>query len=74
MFDSRTRLSAEVAEEVRRQFGSLAFNTVIPRNVRLSEAPSHGEPIGYYDPSSAGAKAYEDLAREVSKLWLKGGR
>ncbi len=74
MFDSRTRLSGEVADEVRRQFGPLAFNTVIPRNVRLSEAPSYGEPIGYYDPASAGAKAYEDLAREVSQLWLKGAR
>ena len=74
MFDSRTRLSGEVADEVRRQFGHLAFNTVIPRNVRLSEAPSYGEPIGYYDPASAGAKAYEDLAREVSQLWLKGAR
>ncbi|MGI6252769.1 MAG: ParA family protein [Aminivibrio sp.] len=72
MFDSRTRLSNEVAEEVRRQFGRLAFNTIIPRNVRLSEAPSHGEPIGYYDPSSAGAQAYQDLAKEVSELWLKG--
>ncbi|MGI6783292.1 MAG: ParA family protein [Aminivibrio sp.] len=72
MFDSRTRLSGEVADEVRRQFGNLAFNTVIPRNVRLSEAPSYGEPIGYYDPSSAGAKAYEELAKEVSRLWLKG--
>ena len=74
MFDSRTRLSGEVADEVRRQFRHLAFNTVIPRNVRLSEAPSYGEPIGYYDPASAGAKAYEDLAREVSQLWLKGAR
>ena len=71
MFDSRTRLSGEVADEVRRQFGDLAFKTVIPRNVKLSEAPSHGAPIGYYDPSSSGAQAYSDLAKEVSQLWLK---
>jgi len=71
MYDSRTRLSNEVAEEVRRQFGSVAFSSVIPRNVRLSEAPSHAAPIGYYDPSSTGAQAYGDLAREVSGLWLK---
>ncbi|MDK2959524.1 MAG: chromosome partitioning protein [Synergistaceae bacterium] len=71
MYDSRTRLSNEVADEVRRQFGSVAFSSVIPRNVRLSEAPSHATPIGYYDPSSTGAQAYGDLAREVSELWLK---
>jgi len=71
MYDSRTRLSNEVADEVRRQFGSVAFSSVIPRNVRLPEAPSHAAPIGYYDPSSTGAQAYGDLAREVSGLWLK---
>ncbi|MBP6331829.1 MAG: ParA family protein [Aminivibrio sp.] len=71
MYDSRTRLSNEVADEVRRQFGNVAFSSVIPRNVRLSEAPSHAAPIGYYDPSSTGAQAYGDLAREVSGLWLK---
>ena len=71
MYDSRTRLSNEVADEVRRQFGSVAFSSVIPRNVTLSEAPSHAAPIGYYDPSSTGAQAYGDLAREVSGLWLK---
>jgi len=71
MYDSRTRLSNEVADEVRRQFGNVAFSSVIPRNVRLSEAPSHAAPIGYYDPSSTGAQAYGVLAREVSGLWLK---
>jgi chromosome partitioning protein len=71
MFDSRTRLSGEVAEEVRRQFGEKAFSAVIPRNVKLSEAPSHGAPICYYDPASSGAQAYSDLAKEVSGLWLK---
>lgn len=70
MFDSRTRLSNEVAEEVRRQFGDIVFSTVIPRNVKLSEAPSHAAPICYYDPSSSGAQAYSDLAKEVSRLWL----
>jgi chromosome partitioning protein len=74
MFDSRTRLSNEVADEVRRQFGTVAFSSVIPRNVKLSEAPSHAAPIGYYDPSSTGAQAYGDLAREVSGLWLKRAR
>lgn len=70
MFDGRTRLSREVVEEVRRQFGDLVLETVIPRNVKLSEAPSHGRPIGYYDPQSAGAEAFRELAREVSQKWL----
>lgn len=70
MFDGRTRLAKEVAEEVRRQFGSEVFDTVIPRNVRLSEAPSFGQPICYYDPASAGADAYEALAKEVQARWL----
>ena len=71
MFDSRTRLAHEVAEEVRRQFGKAVFSSVIPRNVRLSEAPSHSAPIAYYDPSSSGAQAYRELAEEVSGLWLR---
>lgn len=70
MFDGRTRLSREVVEEVRRQFGDLVLDTVIPRNVKLSEAPSHGRPIGYYDPSSSGAEAFRDLAQEVARKWL----
>ena len=70
MFDGRTRLSREVVEEVRRQFGDLVLDTVIPRNVKLSEAPSHGRPIGYYDPSSSGAEAFRDLAQEVARRWL----
>jgi chromosome partitioning protein len=70
MFDGRTRLAKEVAEEVRRQFGSDVFETIIPRNVRLSEAPSFGQPISYYDPASAGADAYDALAKEVQARWF----
>jgi chromosome partitioning protein len=65
MFDARTNLSADVASEVRRHFGSAVFDTVIPRSVRLSEAPSFGLPIARYRPESRGAVAYEDLATEV---------
>ena len=57
MYDVRTNLSKEVADEVRNQFREAVFDTLIPRNVRLSEAPSHGKPICYYDPESAGAAA-----------------
>jgi chromosome partitioning protein len=65
MFDARTNLSADVAAEVRRHFGSAVFDTVIPRSVRLSEAPSFGLPIAHYRPESRGAIAYEELAGEV---------
>ncbi len=65
MFDGRTNLSIEVADEVKRYFRDEMFATIIPRNVRLSEAPGHGKPIMHYDPSSRGAEAYSDLAREV---------
>lgn len=65
MFDNRLRLSNQVTEEVRRHFGNLVFNTVIARNVRLSEAPSHGQTILDYDPNSKGAIAYKALAKEV---------
>ncbi len=65
MNDARTNLSSQVIEEVKKYFGKDVFNTIIPRNVRLSEAPSFGEPIVTYDPSSRGAKAYKDLAKEV---------
>ena len=64
MFDSRTNLSNQVADEVRKFFGSKVFKTMIPRNVRLSEAPSYGLPVSMYDPSSAGAQAYQRLAEE----------
>ncbi|HTY12674.1 MAG TPA: AAA family ATPase [Candidatus Omnitrophota bacterium] len=65
MYDSRTVLSNQVAEEARRHFGKKVFETIIPRNVRLAEAPSFGQPIIFYDPSSSGATAYEKLSREV---------
>ena len=65
MYDSRTNLSSQVAEEVRNFFGDLVFESVIPRNVRLSEAPSFGVPIIDYDSRSKGAEEYKNLAREV---------
>lgn len=65
MFDSRTNLSQQVVEEARRFFQDRVYRTVIPRNVRLSEAPSFGKPILLYDVMSAGAKSYMDLAKEV---------
>lgn len=65
MFDGRTRLSREVAERVRERFGARVFQAVIPRSVRLSEAPSYGQPIIAYDPGSRGAEAYTQLAKEV---------
>jgi len=65
MYDSRTKLSKEVVNEVREFFKSKVFDTVVPRNVRLSEAPSYGKPINIYDPSSSGAKAYRNLAEEI---------
>ncbi|HET7482488.1 MAG TPA: AAA family ATPase [Actinomycetota bacterium] len=65
MYDSRTRLSAQVAEEVRSHFGDLVYDALIPRSVRLSEAPSFGEPVVTLDPSSKGATAYRVLATEV---------
>jgi chromosome partitioning protein len=66
MYDRRTSLSGEVAREVRRHYPELTFQTVIPRNVRLSEAPSFGVPISEYDPHSLGAQAYSSLALEVA--------
>ena len=65
MFDGRTRLSTDVATEVREHFGNLVFDTVVPRSVRLAEAPSHGVPITRYDSRSAGADAYYRVALEV---------
>jgi chromosome partitioning protein len=66
MYDARTVLSAQVAEEVRRHYPALTFDTVIPRNVRLSEAPGFGRSILDYDPYSRGAEAYQALAMEVA--------
>jgi chromosome partitioning protein len=65
MFDARTNLSQGVVEEVRQHFPTLTFETIIPRNVRLGEAPSFGKPISVYDPSSRGAVAYRHLAEEL---------
>jgi chromosome partitioning protein len=65
MFDARTNLGVQVIEEVRRYFQSKVYNSIIPRNVRLSEAPSHGESIITYDPKSRGAEVYLELAKEV---------
>lgn len=64
MYDARTNLSADVANEVRRHLDGLVFDTVVPRSVRLSEAPSHGLPIALYRPESRGAQAYQALAHE----------
>jgi chromosome partitioning protein len=66
MYDPRTKLSEQVVAEVRRYFGDRVYQTVIPRTVRLSEAPGFGQPINVYDPTSKGAKSYRDLAREVA--------
>jgi chromosome partitioning protein len=65
MFDARTNLSIQVVDEVKNHFRHKVYQTIIPRNVRLSEAPSHGQPITRYDPKSKGAEVYIDLAREV---------
>lgn len=65
MFDKRTSLSVQVLEEIRKYFKDRTFETLIPRNVRIAEAPSHGVPVGDYDRFSKGAKAYKELAKEV---------
>lgn len=69
MFDTRTRLSSSVVDEVKKFFPNEIFDTIIPRNVKLSEAPSHGIPINLYDSKSSGAKAYNSLAKEVIKRY-----
>jgi chromosome partitioning protein len=68
MHDSRTRLGQDVEREVREHFPDLVFDTVIPRNIRVGEAPSHGVPVTHHDPCSAGAAAYFALAKEVAAL------
>jgi len=72
MFDARTNLSTEVAIEVEKYFGNKVFQTIIPRNIRLSEAPSHGLPITLYDKDSRGAETYKKLALELLALNEKG--
>ena len=66
MYDGRTKLAEQVAEEVRSHFGSMVCRNVIPRTVRISEAPSFGQPITAFDSGSRGAIAYRELAKEVS--------
>jgi chromosome partitioning protein len=65
MHDARTNLSSDVITEVKDHFQSRVFNTIIPRNVRLAEAPSYGQPISIYAPASTGAIAYAQLTREI---------
>ena len=67
MHDGRTRLARDVEHEVREHFPDLVFDTVIPRNVRISEAPSFGRPVIHHDPHSSGAGAYFELAKEVAQ-------
>jgi len=66
MYDARTRLAQDVEQEVRRHFPELMFETVIPRNIRIGEAPSYGKPVIHHDPHCAGAEAYFELAKEVA--------
>ena len=73
MFDSRTSLSDQVMDEVKKHFGDKVFETIIPRNVRLAEAPSFGQPISEHDKWSKGAKAYKQLSKEVLKR-IEGGK
>jgi chromosome partitioning protein len=72
MFDGRTNLSSDVTEQVREYFGDQAYRTIVPRSVRLSEAPSYGEPIESFDPMSRGAIAYRELAREYRRRHGRG--
>ena len=65
MLDSRTNLGFEVVDDIRKFFKERVYNTIIPRLIRLTEAPSHGEPINEYDPMSRAAEAYMNLAKEV---------
>jgi chromosome partitioning protein len=65
MFDARTNLSIQVVDEVKKYFGDQVYRSIVPRNVRLSEAPSHGKPVMIYDPRSRGAEVYKELAKEV---------
>ncbi|MBR3932557.1 MAG: ParA family protein [Clostridia bacterium] len=74
MYDVRTNLSMLVAQEVKKYYGDKLYKTVIPRNVRLSEAPSYGEPINYYDKTSKGSEMYTKLAKEVIKNNKKWGK
>ena len=72
MYDARTRLSEQVAAEVRQHFGAAVVRTAVPRSVRLSEAPSYGQSIHTYDPSSPGALCYLDVARDLAERGAPG--
>ena len=72
MYDTRTNLSSQVAREVKKYYGQKLYKAVIPRNVRLSEAPSFGQPINIYDKSSKGSTSYMNLAAEVIKANKRG--
>lgn len=74
MFDGRTNLSLQVADDVKKYFRDKVYQTIIPRNVRLSEAPSHGKPITIYDSKSKGAEVYRELAEEVVRRGEEGIR
>jgi len=74
MYDNRVRLAQQVVAEVRKAFGPKVARTIIPRNVRLSEAPSHGLPVTVYDPRSRGAQAYRDIAQEIMRYGEAGAR
>ncbi len=67
MYDARTKLAEQVEREVRAHFGSKVYRTVVPRTVRISEAPSFGQPVTVFDSTSRGALAYRELAKEVSR-------
>lgn len=72
MYDGRAIVSRQIAEEIRRFFGKKVFNTVVPRNIRVSEAPSHGVPVMLHDPKCAGSRAYDELTKEfLSKGEMK---
>ncbi len=74
MFDARTNLSIQVADEVKRYYRDKVYRTIVPRSVRLSEAPSHGRPISRYDPKSRGSEVYRELAKEVLARGETGAR
>ena len=71
MYDARTNLSLEVVENVKDNLNQKIYRTIIPRNIRLAEAPSHGMPVTEYDPKSAGALAYKKLAKEIIRRKFK---
>jgi chromosome partitioning protein len=74
MFDARNNLAHQVADEVRNHFGDKLFKTVIPRNVKLSEAPSHGKPVLLYDIESKGARSYLEATKEIIERNLQKAR